>query len=225
MSRTARAVAAVLLSVACLSATPLHGQSTDPGAFRVGAPVEVEYVPGSGKWLTATVVEVLDDGYSYKVDIAPRQGAAESRTSIHFRRVRVVTPPTRASAAPAAGAGFATATTAGTAATAGTRPAVARPAAGRYACTESRYNSSTSMYEYDARGAFTISADGRYSYLGFARPSAGRYSVDGGSGRVKFTGGHLGGGEATPIDGRPGRYYLTAPATGSRWTCGLADGR
>lgn len=224
MTPTGRSVAAVFLSVVCLSATPLHGQSSDPGAFRVGAPVEVEYVPGSGKWLTATVVEVLNDGYSYRVDIAPRQGAAESRTNIHFRRVRVVTPPTRAAAAPA-GAEAKPAPGAASATPAGRATAGARPAAGRYACTESRYDSATSMYEYDARGAFTLSADGRYSYLGFARPSAGRYSVDGGSGKVKFAGGHLDGGEATPIEGRPGRYYLTAPATGSRWTCGLADGR
>lgn len=66
-------------------------------------------------------------------------------------------------------------------------------------------------------------SDGRYQYLGFARPSAGRYQIDGATGRVSFAAGYLRGGEATPMAGQPGRFYLTAPAIGSRWTCGRQE--
>lgn len=213
MSRTRRALAAAVATVLLIVATaPLGAQSTEPGDLKAGQRVEVEYVPGSGKWLAATVVEVVNDGFSYKVDIASGQGASESRTNIHFRRVRAATAPDRpANPAPAAPL------------TPAARPAAARPAIGRYGCSESRYNASTSMYEYDAKGTVVLSGDGRYTYLGFSRPSLGRHRAAEGTGKLTFAGGYLDGGVATPLDGQPGRFHLTAPAIGSRWTCGLAS--
>ena len=97
-----------------------------------------------------------------------------------------------------------------------------RPEPGKYTCTASSYNSRTSMYEYAPKGAFVLAADGAYQYLGFAQPSPGRYRVDAAAGTVAFAGGHLDGGEATPVVQRPGRYYLTAPRIGERWSCALA---
>ena len=101
----------------------------------------------------------------------------------------------------------------------------APPAKGKYACNASRYDSRTGRYEFDPRGSVVLFADGRYQYLGFAQPSPGRYRLDAASGVVSFTGGHLDGGEATPMVQRPGRFYLTAPRIDERWTCGFAEGR
>lgn len=93
-----------------------------------------------------------------------------------------------------------------------------RAGPGKYACTASSFNSRTGMYEFAPKGAFVLAGDGTYQYLGFAQPSPGRYRLDA-AGTVSFAGGHLDGGEAIPIVQRPGRYYLTAPAIGERWTC------
>ena len=94
-----------------------------------------------------------------------------------------------------------------------------RAAPGKYACTTSTYNGRTGMYEYAPKGAFVLASDGTYQYLGFSQPSGGRYRLDAAAGTVTFAGGYLAGGEATPIVQRPGRYYLTAPGIGERWTC------
>jgi hypothetical protein len=195
-----RNLCAALLAV-CLSLAPRPAAAQDPspGAFAAGQRVEVEYTPGSGRWLQATVLEVLNDGYMYSVSITPGQGAAESRTNLHFRRVRAPRAAAPAPAPPAAGA---------------------RPRTGRYGCTEAVRNTG-GTYDFQARGAFVLRADGRYQYLGFRTPSAGRYTV-GAGGRIGFAAGHLDGGEATPIEGQPGRFYLTAPRTGARWTCGYS---
>lgn len=91
-------------------------------------------------------------------------------------------------------------------------------APGKYACTASSYNNRTGMYEFAPKGAFVLIGDGTYEYLGFAKPSRGRYRLDA-AGTVTFAGGHLDGGEATPMVQRPGRFYLTAPRIGERWTC------
>lgn len=96
-------------------------------------------------------------------------------------------------------------------------------AAGKYACNASRYSSRAGRYEFDPKGAVVLFADGRYHYLGFAKPSPGRYTINKASGVVSFTGGHLAGGEATPMVQRPGRFYLTSPGISERWTCGAAD--
>ena len=97
-----------------------------------------------------------------------------------------------------------------------TRTSPAAP--GKYACNASSFNSRTGMYEYSPKGAFVLTANGAYQYLGFSQPSAGRYRLDA-AGMVTFAGGHLDGGVATPMVQRPGRFYLTAPRIGERWTC------
>ncbi len=74
---------------------------------------------------------------------------------------------------------------------------------------------------FRARGAFILSSDGRYQFLGFRTPSPGRYTA-GAGGKIRFSGGHLHGGEARPTEGQPGRFCLTAPRSGSRWTCGFS---
>ncbi|MEW5930931.1 MAG: hypothetical protein AB1941_26000 [Gemmatimonadota bacterium] len=96
------------------------------------------------------------------------------------------------------------------------------PARGKYGCTVSRYEAGSGTYRFDPKGSVVLLADGRYQYLGFAQPSPGRYRVDAATGVARFTGGHLDGGEATPMVQRPGRFYLTAPRIGERWTCGIA---
>lgn len=93
---------------------------------------------------------------------------------------------------------------------------------GKYGCVSSKYNSISGNYEYSPRGSFTVSADGSYSYLGFEKPSKGRYSVDKPAGEISFQGGYLGKGKATPISGYTNRFYLVFPGMpGGRWTCGL----
>jgi hypothetical protein len=87
----------------------------------------------------------------------------------------------------------------------------------------SRYDSRSGTYAFDPKGSVVLFADGRYHYLGSAKPSPGRYRVDAATGAVSFAGGHLDGGEATPMVQRPGRFYLTAPRIGERWTCGHAE--
>lgn len=94
---------------------------------------------------------------------------------------------------------------------------------GKYGCTTSRRNASTGMYEFTPKGSVVLFADGRYQYLGFAQPSAGRFRTDPATQVVTFADGHLHGGEATPMVQRGGRLYLTAPRIGERWTCTLSD--
>lgn len=221
LAATVATVATFASGLLILAAPALGAQAAEPGAFKAGQRVEVEYVPNSGKWLSATVVEPVNDGYSYKLDIAPGQGSAETRTVIHFRRVREAAPTPRPAAA-------AKATTAARAAEAPRAPAPTQAPAeslpmGRYGCSESRYNAGSGMYEYDAKGTIVLEGDGRYTYLGLSRPSLGRHKAAAeGGGKLSFTGGHLDGGVATPVEGRPGRFHLTAPAIGSRWTCGVS---
>jgi hypothetical protein len=103
-------------------------------------------------------------------------------------------------------------------------PAPGGPAPGKYGCTASRYSSASGMIEYELKGSLVLAADGTYQYLGFETPSTGRYRTEG-SGTVRFEGGHLDGGEATPVEDRPGKYFLVAPGIAeNRWTCGMGDG-
>lgn len=95
-----------------------------------------------------------------------------------------------------------------------------RLAAGKYACTTQTMNSGGTV-EFQPKGAVVLAANGTYQYLGFKTPSPGTYRADAASRALSFRGGHLDGGEATPIVQRPGRFYLTAPRIGERWTCGI----
>lgn len=106
---------------------------------------------------------------------------------------------------------------------AATLPAeAAAPAHGKYACLSSKYKAATGTYEFTARGAFTLSANSQYSYLGFEQPSRGTFKVDQASGTLTFAGGYLDKGAATPIKGDANRYYLVSPSLPEhRWTCSL----
>ncbi len=93
---------------------------------------------------------------------------------------------------------------------------------GKYGCTSSHYNSKTGYYEYEPKGSFTITAQGKYSYLGFEKPSNGTFTVDD-DGNLNFHGGYLAEGVATKID-RPNKFFLVFPTIpDNRWTCGLVD--
>ncbi len=87
---------------------------------------------------------------------------------------------------------------------------------GKYACTASKYRNGA--YEYIPRGSFTITKKGTYSYLGFEKPSIGKYSTDK-SGNLLFAGGYLDKGKAEKID-RPNKFFLVFPTIpDNRWTC------
>lgn len=60
---------APLLSLLMLATAP--AQELSPGALSPGESVQVEYIPDSGQWLPGKVLEVLNDGYSYKVSVQP----------------------------------------------------------------------------------------------------------------------------------------------------------
>lgn len=95
-------------------------------------------------------------------------------------------------------------------------------APGKYLCSASRYDAASGTHRWNPKGSFMLFPDGRYHYLGFAKPSPGRYRTDPATRVVTFTGGHLNGGEATPMVQRPGRIYLTAPGIEERWSCTAA---
>ncbi len=177
------------------------------GSFKPKQRVEVEYIPDSGRWLPATVLEVLNDGYFYKVQVAPWGDGRTVQTNIHYKRVRPASPAT----SPAIKKNPKSKST-----------RFSPPLLGKYACSVSEYNSTTQMYEYTAKGSFTLLANNAYRYNGFSKPSTGRYSFDSSSGKIKFHGGYLDKGEATPISGYKNRYFLVSPTLpGNRWTCTL----
>ncbi|WP_121352940.1 hypothetical protein [Flavisolibacter nicotianae] len=93
---------------------------------------------------------------------------------------------------------------------------------GKYGCTASTYKNG--YYEFLPKGSFVLAKGGSYTYLGFSKPSSGTFKVDGASGVISFRGGYFDKGVATPIEGKPNRYYLVFPTiAGGRWTCGLTE--
>ena len=93
--------------------------------------------------------------------------------------------------------------------------AAAAALTGRFGCTKSSYDAASGTYEFLPRGYIEFEG-GAYAYRGFENPSEGRV---GGGPVFRFKGGHLDGGEFTPIDDRPGQYTLTAPGIDGRWSC------
>lgn len=87
---------------------------------------------------------------------------------------------------------------------------------GKYSCTASKFRNGS--YEYIPRGSFTIDKNGSYSYLGFEKPSTGKFVIDK-AGNLLFTGGYLDKGQAEKID-RPNKFFLVFPTNpDNRWTC------
>ncbi len=64
---------------------------------------------------------------------------------------------------------------------------------GKYGCTASKYRNGA--YEYIPLGSFTITKKGTCAYLGFEKPSTGKYSIDK-SGNLLFAGGYFDKGKA-----------------------------
>jgi|GEM_PF-1777468 len=156
--------------------------------------VEVEW---KGKWYKATILETK--GKSYKVHY---DGYASSNDEVvPTSRIRTI----------------ATANT--TASNSKTNRAAIKY--GKYGCTASAYRNGS--YEYLAKGSLLISKTGKYTYLGFEKPSTGTFQVDA-NGVISFKGGYLDKGQATPIEDRENRYYLVFPTIpDGRWTCGLIE--
>jgi hypothetical protein len=192
-------IAALLLTFALSYST--FAQTPVPGSLKAGQKVEVEYYPNSNKWVPATIIEVVDDGYAYKVKVAPYGDGKEIAANIHYKRVRAAR------------------STAGQSAQRKSQPSSAL-VYGKYGCTASKYNGGT--IEYIPRGSFTISKNGKYTYYGFKKPSQGTFTVDR-AGNLFFKGGYFDGGKAEKID-RPNKFFLVFPANpDNRWTCGLVE--
>lgn len=91
---------------------------------------------------------------------------------------------------------------------------------GKYSCTASKYRNGS--YEYIPRGSFTISKNGTYSYLGFSKPSNGKFSIDK-DGNLLFKGGYFDKGKAEKID-RPDKFFVVFPTIpDNRWTCSCVE--
>jgi hypothetical protein len=87
---------------------------------------------------------------------------------------------------------------------------------GKYSCSASKFNGS--YIEYTPKGSFILTKNGSYSYLGFEKPSQGKFTVDK-KGDIIFSGGYLDKGKAEKID-RPNKYFLVFPnIPENRWTC------
>ncbi|MPY65971.1 hypothetical protein F8S09_04570 [Deinococcus sp. SDU3-2] len=100
-------------------------------------------------------------------------------------------------------------------------PQVSAIQSGKYGCTETqpRLVNGSWQFEFQSRGVVQLQADGRYvDPFGVA----GRYGLNAARTVATFSGGALGGGTATPIEGEVGRLRVVIPtASGERrWTCG-----
>ena len=91
---------------------------------------------------------------------------------------------------------------------------------GKYGCVSSSYRNGS--ITYTPKGYFVIEAKGRYTYLGFSKPSSGKFTVDK-KGNLLFSGGYFDKGIAEKID-RPNKFFVTFPTIPDhRWTCSLTD--
>lgn len=154
-------------------------------------------------------------GVAALVVVTSAQGCADSAQAPSAEA-----PSTEIAAAPSTDAAHSDAPVAAVAAIPTDGPA---PTPGKYGCTASRY--SGGAIEYEMKGSFVLAADGDYEYHGFETPSAGRYRVEPGTGKLLFEGGYFDAGEATPVEDRPNKYFVVFPTIpDNRWSCGLATG-
>lgn len=195
----------IALLIAFVLSYTAFGQAAEPGSLKAGQRIEVEYYPNSNKWIPATIIEVVNDGYAYKVKVAPYGDGKEITDNIHFKRVRIAS--TADSKLPDANNNK-------------TPPISDTLVFGKYSCTSSEYNGGE--VKYISRGSFVISRDGKYTYYGFKKPSTGTFTVDE-KGNLLFKDGYFNGGKAEKID-RPNKFFLVFPANAdSRWTVGLVE--
>lgn len=107
-------------------------------------------------------------------------------------------------------------------------PAPAQPAAaetagpialGKYGCIETipRFRNGSYEYEFEPRGAVTLAGGGAYTD---PFGNAGTWARAGAD-SVRFAGGLLDGGSATPMEDEPDRIRVVIPADERerRWTC------
>lgn len=141
----------------CVVSFSVFSQPVEPGSLKAGQKVDVEYYPQTNKWIPATIVEVLNDGYSYKVKVAPYGDGKEITDNVHYKRVRIAVAVNARNDNKKASISDAL-------------------IFGKYGCTASEYKGGE--VKYLVRGSFTISKDGRYTYYGFKNPSNGTFTVD-----------------------------------------------
>jgi hypothetical protein len=199
--RTLAAAGLVLTAAMILPTRALTAQAAPtPGAFKPNDRVDADYL-GNDKWIPATVLEVENDGYSYKLHGDPYRNGRGMDFILHFKRVRAASAAASKNApAPARAAG------------------PAAPLAGKYGCTESIYH--PSGFEIEQRGFIVLRPDGGYQYLGMG--SAGHYRYDAATGVTSFTDGYMDGATATAVDGRRDRMFFVPYARSQRklrWTC------
>ena len=192
-------IASALLLAVLATTRPLSAQAQPaPNVFKAGARVEANYLGNT--WIPATVVEVENDGYDYKLSGYPYGGAKPSIFILNYKRVRAAgAGPVQAPAPAPAAAG------------------PVAPIAGKYGCTQSIWH--PSGYEIEQRGFITLGANGSYHY---AMGTAGRWRYDATKGVTTFTGGYMDGATATSVDGRRDRIFLvpwTRSERKGRWTC------
>lgn len=169
-------------------------QSNDSSPnYKVGDRVEADYMG----WYPGKIVEVLNNGDQYNVELYPPDGGKPFIYWFLKTRLR-----------PYAGKMPVQ------------EPLTAKLVIGKYGCTATQYVNGS--YEYLTRGSFLITRNGRYTYNGFKKPSTGTYTSDK-LGNLFFKGGYLDGGKAEKID-RPNKFFLVFPANPDhRWTCGLIE--
>ncbi|RZK50106.1 MAG: hypothetical protein EOO99_02655 [Pedobacter sp.] len=89
---------------------------------------------------------------------------------------------------------------------------------GKYSCSASKYRNGS--YEFIPRGSIVLKADGSYTYLGFEKPSVGKFKINK-EGNIDFIGGYLDKGNAEKMD-RINKFYIVFPTNpDNRWTASL----
>ncbi len=186
------AITLVACSVALvLAAAPA---SAAPNEFKAGDKVEADYY-GTGDWTEAQVLEVLNDGYQYRVKGDFNHDGKPFEYVLFHTSVRAFTGQT---AKPVDRE----------------RPA-GPPLKGKYGCSESVFNGDG--YTSETRGFITLLKKNRYRQ---GRGKVGRYRYK--AGTTRFIGGGLGKSTATAIDGKRNRLFITVKfrdGNEAKWAC------
>lgn len=95
---------------------------------------------------------------------------------------------------------------------------------GKYGCTSTSGSAAQGTYSIQPRGSYVITANGRYTYHGYEKPSSGSFTLNA-QGVIHFKDGAFNGGEATPLgNGYPHQFFLVYPGMpGNRWKCKLVE--